>query len=80
MRKKLLAFVFAVALLVGSAVPMLGVGTAVAEHGGEEQQTRVTICHKGSPITVSVNAVDKHLDKHGDTLADSSGGCPQEVP
>ena len=77
MRKKLLAFVFAVALLLGSAVPMLGAGTALAEHEPEEQ-TRVTICHKGSAITVSVNAVDKHIANHGDRLADN-GGCQQEA-
>ena len=32
------------------------------EHG------KVSICHKGKNITVSKNAVQKHIDKHGDTL------------
>ena len=33
---------------------------------------KVTICHKGETITVSANAVQKHIDKHGDTM----GPCP----
>jgi len=47
---------------------------------------KVTICHVGedeetgeitfNTITVSGNAVDKHIENHGDTL----GPCPEVVP
>ena len=77
MRKKLLTLVFTLALLVGSTVPLLGGGTALAGKPDPEQKTRVTICHKGKPITVSVNALAMHIEEHGDE--ESENGCPQEV-
>ena len=70
MRKKILAFVFAAALLVAMAVPLFsGGGTAFAGHDrgqGKSQDENVTVCHKGRIIHVSGDAVSAHV-AHGDT-------------
>lgn len=43
-----------------------GTGDACESGGGGD---KVTICHNGkNTITVSTNAVQKHIDKHGDTF------------
>lgn len=79
MRKKILAIVFAAALLVATAVPMVGGGSALANHRGQGNQgppDMTTICHKpGTPAEKTLElphqAADNHIAKHSDTL----GAC-----
>ncbi len=74
MRKKILAFVFAVTLLLASAVPLFGGGSALANHPpGPSDGSMKTVCHKaGTPaektLTIPHRAADNHIAKHGDTL------------
>jgi hypothetical protein len=57
---------------VGSFVLVLGAGVVSATPSG-----KVTICHEGSNISVSENAVPAHL-AHGDTVGACNGNglCP----
>ncbi len=83
MRKKLLGLVFAVSLLVGTAVPLVGVGdTAFAggraglPNGQSDRSNVFGVCHQGEPLWLpNQNALDAHL-AHGDPLVDDTvGGC-----
>ena len=75
MRKKILAFVFAAALLVALAVPLFGAGSVYAGHDRGKQKsndTNVAVCHKGSTIWVDADGSAEHLTDHED---DTEGVC-----
>ena len=68
MRKKLLAIVFAAALLVASAVPLFGGGSTLANHPPGPPDT-TSICHvtpsgERVDLTLPHQAATKHLAKH----------------
>ncbi|MBI2912836.1 MAG: hypothetical protein HYY03_02820 [Chloroflexi bacterium] len=70
MRRRVIASLFAAALLVAVAVPVFG-GVASANHPPGPPD-KVAVCHKGKTLTLPHQAADQHVAQHGDTL----GACP----
>lgn len=71
--KKTLGIAFAALLCSGIAVPAQATG-------GGYGHTPITICHNGHTITVDDDAVQKHLDNHGDYLGECVAPAPTQSP
>jgi len=67
---------FTVSLLDSDSIQLAFISFDLSPQQPPEEPTKVEICHKGKTIEVSAKAVDKHIEKHGDT----EGPCTGEEP